>query len=218
MRWLLAFSCLLSVCLLACSGLTPRTSASEQPPPDDFWDGPSTSGVPVELNETLRVDTYRIGGRTSAEIRSELNRNGPISVAEGRRFDALTTWNLRWALHYDRQRNGCSLANATVFLDVVVLLPELDAPDIVPRRVLASWLSYRKALEAHEMAHVEQQRRGAQDLQNVLTSFDGVWPNCRALAAELQSAGDHQVSVIFVADRRYDESTDHGRLEGAVFP
>jgi predicted secreted Zn-dependent protease len=218
MPWLLALTSLLTLAMLACSNVQARESAGPIEATPGLTGALFDTGVPVELHETMRVDTYAVRGRTAAEIRADLNRNGPISIAEGRRFDALTTWTLRWTLRYDRRGGGCALAGANVYLDVVVLLPELEADESRPPRLLATWQAYREALAAHEMTHYEQQRRGAQELQNALTTFNGVWPSCRELASQLKVTGDEEVAAIFAADRKFDELTEHGRLRGAVFP
>jgi predicted secreted Zn-dependent protease len=214
--WLIPW---LTPLLLGCSVLASGTSAIPTNPAPPAAEALSyEAGVPVELSESLRIDSYTVSGVSAAEVRAELNRAGPVSAADGRRFDAMTSWSLRWNLRYDRGRAGCTLAGAAVFLDIVVLLPELEMPDLLPLRTRAAWDAYRQALHAHEMAHVEQQRRGAKDLQNALTDFDGVWTNCRALETELKLEGERQVAAILAADRRYDELTGHGRLEGASFP
>jgi predicted secreted Zn-dependent protease len=176
------------------------------------------TALPVELRETFRVDTYPVSGRSAAEIRADLNRAGPLSVADAKRFDALTTWNLKWSLRFDRSGGGCSLAEATILLDIIVLLPELTDPAELSPRTMATWKAYREALDAHEMGHVENQRQGAAALQIRFNEFEGVWESCRELTAALKAEGDAVIQTIFAADRAHDESTLHGRLQGAVFP
>jgi predicted secreted Zn-dependent protease len=215
----------LALVLLCCLGLVAcTTTPSPQPAPSNVVDAAPTAEaitettVPVELRESFRTDTYPVSGRTAAEIRADLNRAGPLSVADARRFDALTTWGLKWTLQYKRAGSGCSLESATVLLDIVVLLPELAETPELPARTLAAWQTYRQALETHEMGHVENQRRGALALQNKFNEFDGFWDNCRDLSAALKAEGDAAIQNIFAADRAYDEDTSHGKLQGAVFP
>lgn len=215
----------LALVFLCCLGLVACTTRpAPQPAPVNVIDAapaaevPTETEVPVELHETFRTDTYPVSGRNAAEIRSGLNRAGPLSVADGRRFDALTSWGLKWTLHYKRSGNGCSLDDATIFLDIVVLLPELtESPELLPR-TLTTWQAYRQALETHEMGHVENQRQGASALQSKFNEYDGFWDNCRDLSAALKAEGDAAIQNIFDADRAYDGETSHGRLQGAVFP
>jgi len=172
----------------------------------------------VELHDSMHIDTYTVNGRAAADIRADLNRAGPLSVVDGRRFDALTSWNLTWTLRYKRVEGGCALAAATISLDTVILLPQLSDGAELPGRTLEGWQAYHRALEGHEMGHVENQRRGASELQSIFSGFDGVWPNCRELGAALKAEGDARINAIYAADRTYDEDTNHGRLQGAVFP
>jgi predicted secreted Zn-dependent protease len=206
--------------LLACSqSAASRPLASEEP---DLGiaaaEVPDGTSVPVELRETFRIDTYPVMGHSAAEIRADLNRSGPLSIADGRRFDALTSWSLQWSTRIDRSRGSCTLAEATLFLDIVVLLPELAEPNDVSPRTLATWKSYREALEGHEMGHVENQRQGATALQTRLNQMGGAWENCRDLSATLKAEGEAALQAIFAADRTYDEGTMHGRTQGAAFP
>ncbi len=175
--------------------------------------------MPVELQDSFRVDTYPVGGKTAADVRADLNRYGPLSVTDGHRYDATTSWSLKWTLQYKKVTGGgCTLDSATVYLDLVVLLPDLvDSPEL-PAKTLDTWQTYRQALETHEMGHVANQRKVAADLQNVFTGYTDVWQNCGALAAALKAEGDAKVNAIFAADRAYDDETNHGRLQGAVFP
>ncbi len=215
---LLALVC--SVGLVACSTLTPAHNVAVTPTelPTPIPEVIAETAVPVQLDDSYRIETYPVSGRTAAEIRADLNRSGPLSVTDGRRFDGLTTWNLKWTLAYKQVGAGCALDWASVKLEMVVTLPELvDSPDL-PAKTEASWQTYRQALESHEMGHVADQRKEAAALQSILGSYSEVWPSCRDLGTALKAEGDAKVNAIYAADKAYDDATNHGRLQGAVFP
>ena len=215
----LLLACFCCLALVACS--TRPASTPVVPEAVDVAptaEVPAETSVPVELRESFRIDTYSVSGRTVNEIRADLNRAGPLSIEEGRRFDAMTSWSLKWNLRYKRAGSGCSLQEATLLLDIVLLVPELAEPAELPVRTLAAWQVYRQALDGHEMGHVENQRQGAAALQAKLNEFEGFWESCRDLTAALKAEGDAAIQAIFAADRAHDESTNHGRLQGAVFP
>jgi predicted secreted Zn-dependent protease len=171
----------------------------------------------VSLNENVVTRTYPVGGTTAAEVRAGLNRGGPYSNDAGRRYDGATTWDLRWSFRYARQPDACSLAAATLDLNVVVVLPELTQPEALAAETLSRWQAYRDALDAHEQGHVGRSRAGAEALAQVYRDM-GAFASCRELAAQLTAAGEAVLIEIRAADRLYDIETEHGRSQGAVFP
>lgn len=215
-RWLVLTYCLL---LLACSPGQHDQAILDTAAVEDFAPPLETAfePVPVQLHENVRTETYLLTGRRAAEIRADLNRKRPHSPADGRRYDAITTWSLRWTFRYNRAGGACSLAAATIELDIVVTLPEMEDEPALPPRTLASWQAYRQALADHEQGHVDRHTAAAQDLQSALQSMPAA-TNCRDLAAALREMGEAEIAAMRAADFEYDQVTDHGRLQGAVFP
>lgn len=203
----------------ACTG-APAPAAAPAPPaaPAVLWDADAAGGR-VALRESVVWQPYFVRGGTAAALRAELDSKGPYSPADGRRFDSLATWGLRWSFRYERDAEGCRLAAATVELQVVVEVPELVQPDgsQLPDDLLTAWRSYSEALAAHETGHVYAYRAGARALQAALEAAPPA-ADCRSLGLALNALGEAQVEALRAYDRDYDAVTQHGRLQGAVFP
>ena len=167
----------------------------------------------VRINETVWLKPYAVdamGGLPG--VRQELDKVGPESEAAGRRFDGLTTWGLRWGFNFNRTDTSCSLRNATIDLEAVITLPELEQNDLTAAET-ELWQGYVQALRAHEDGHVNIYRVGAQELSNDFLAV-GEMPDCEQLRSRLSALGDAKLQRLAVADQNYDAQTGHG----AIFP
>jgi predicted secreted Zn-dependent protease len=171
----------------------------------------------VALQENVHEVFYTVAGADGEALRAALDSAGPFSPADGRRYDSLTIWSLKWSFRYDRSPQGCGLNAATIELDVVTQLPDLADKAALPAALYDSWRAYRRALEAHEQGHVARYRAGAAALQAAFEAAT-LMADCRELGAALAARGEAQIAALRAADRAYDRATDHGRSQGAVFP
>jgi predicted secreted Zn-dependent protease len=146
-------------------------------------------------------------------IRQELDRLGPESEVLGRRFDGLTTWGLHWGFSFDSSPGACRVRNATVEVEAVITLPQLEDADSLSSEEAALWEGYALRLRSHEDGHVNIYRAGAQELSNEIIAT-GEMPSCEELRQTLAALGEAKIQRISQADRNFDLETGHG----AVFP
>jgi predicted secreted Zn-dependent protease len=226
MRRRLLAGLVLLLALTGCGGLSlaapPPTRAPPLPPAavitTETPSLPATPGAPsnVRLVERVSRQTYLVYGSTMTELRSYLNANGPTAADDNRRYDGVTNWNLQWSMRYQRGE-ACSIANATIVIDIVQILPEPATPEGLSPAALARWRTFAEALALHERGHVERELAGARALK---ARFEAEPPaaNCNELGRTLGELGEQQIAGIRSADIGYDQETMHGVSQGASFP
>lgn len=157
----------------------------------------------------LTVLGYPVEGESPRAIRSSMNDGRPPDESNGARHDARTRWNFR-----TRWGNGpdgrCDPRTATVDLTLTVILPDLTTRDELSARGKADWDAYFTALVAHERNHGRIAVEGRNRMQAAMRAS----PTCEAMRA-LVGATNQEVTA---ASGEYDQQTDHGRREGAVYP
>lgn len=168
----------------------------------------------VRVDESVWLKPYGVSSNDGLEgIRGQLDRLGPMSDVAGRRFDGLTTWGLRWGFAYNDTAGSCSLRNATIEIEAVITLPELEDEGMLSEAESGLWQTYVQELRSHEDGHVNIYRAGAQELSNEILAL-GAMADCTQLRQALGALGEAKIARIRQADLRYDHETGHG----AVFP
>jgi predicted secreted Zn-dependent protease len=151
---------------------------------------------------------YPVRGRSPRAIRESINEGRP-KPEEGDAFDARTVW--RYQTRWLNDAAGvCDPTTVEVEMTIIVTLPELATRDALDRREREQWDHYLTALIAHEHNHVRVALAGAEQLRTFMRSA----PDCTTMEAVQRQIG----ASIQAANDAYDETTRHGRTEGAVYP
>ena len=162
----------------------------------------------ADMPDTM-VATYPVDGRTPQAIRASINRGRPSSVEGGERFDAVT----RWSYQANWRRSGpdqCLAGTAEVTVAVKIILPDLISRDRLSTREKAAWDGYFQRLVAHELNHGRIAALGSQRMQAALREATS--------CAEMETTRERMGTEIRDGNREYDRTSEHGRLEGAVYP
>jgi predicted secreted Zn-dependent protease len=155
----------------------------------------------------VTVTTYPVEGRNARIIRQNMNRVRPRE-ASGEAFDALTTW--QFSSRWKTQGGQCLPQTIEVKVTVGVTLPQLTHYDRLSRSDRQKWDRYFAALVQHETNHVRIAITGSQLMQEQLRQS--------ASCEGLEAVGRELAEGVAQASRAYDDRTDHGKREGAVFP
>ncbi len=153
-------------------------------------------GRPVDTvsfsNATPRF--YTVTGETANAIRNSLDQNRPGS------YDAHTAWQFQW--------NGCGQdfqVNYTISID----FPEW-APPIHPNGdLIGNWNRYIHALALHEQGHVD---RVVDSIPYFIETMQNV------ACDQVNPTGQQLLDEINQINADYDDETNHGETQGAVFP
>jgi len=161
------------------------------------------AGVP-----DLTIATYPVSGSDAAEIRAAMAARGLRDGVDGTPVDARSDTSIGWQLQGDG-RGGCDLENVRITFTASVILPRLIVEEIVPAPLRARWHAFAAALAEHEAGHLRAE-------------YESVAAIRAAIAAGTCEGADAAAHAVIEATRRrvaeYDRVTEHGRLQGAVFP
>lgn len=182
------------VALLATAGITGQSSAHANL---------SFAGIP-----DVTIDYYPVDGADAMAVRRAIDAARPTDAHDGRRVDALSSWDLRWSWPRTR-RGGCDLAAATIRYTATVRMPQLAATARLTAAERADWDRYVAALARHEAGHVRYTYRHRGD---ILAAIRGA--TCRTADAAAQAA----LAGLDAYHVAYDRETAHGTKEGASFP
>jgi predicted secreted Zn-dependent protease len=174
---------------------------------------PSTSAVPV----SVRYSYYPIRGMSNSELRSQMSRQGPLDKLEGRRYDANTTWVVKWSYGYKSVGHRCAIASVSTRVNVTYTLPQWQPPPSTPRSLIAEWNQYLAALHLHEDGHRNHGIGAAQEVMKKLT-LSPLAPSCKELGIAANKAAQQIIRHYNQQDVEYDRLTQHGLTQGAVFP
>lgn len=184
---------------LACNFLLPPPAATPTP-------GPTPTAAQSADISGADIQYYDIKGATAADLRRQMDSLGTLD--DGRRWDAYTTWTIRWNWPGYGTRN-CDLSRATTSLEITVTLPRWANPNGAEATLITKWNKYYQALARHEQGHVDNVTQGYPKVLQAIQS---------ATCATAEQAALQAVEPIHAADRDYDKKTGHGATEGAVFP
>jgi predicted secreted Zn-dependent protease len=209
-----------ALCALVLTAVSCTALAQARPPafvvsePVAVRDEVSQDGV-VRLKTGVWRRTYEVPGTNVDEIDRNLDALR-VNAGHGD-FNAQTKWDLRWSMRYRQEGPMCGLTAVTLEYYAVVTLPALVNEGALPAVDLERWYRFADAIEAHEMAHVEREIAGAEDLRQALL---GLAPqtDCQVLAARVSEMGEQAKETIRSDDSAFDAETEHGAREGATFP
>lgn len=174
--------------------------------------------VQVRANPIISVKTsfYDITGSNLDEIRRAIKSGSPTDQY-GKRFDAVTRWNLTWHYQLSQKMKRCYLDHLIVEVKVEMIFPRLaDTTALKPvaREALGRYLT---ALFIHEQGHKKHGLLAANEVEEALSSMSST-ETCHLLKESANTLGQAVLQKYQEADRRYDETTDHGKTQGVRFP
>jgi predicted secreted Zn-dependent protease len=182
------------VALLAIAGITGQSSAQANI---------AFAGIP-----DVTIDYYPVDGGDAMAVRRAIDGARPTDAHDGRRVDALSSWDLRWS--WPRTRHGgCDLAATTIRYKATVRMPQLAATARLTAAERADWDRYVAALARHEAGHVRYTYRHRGD---ILAAIRGA--TCRTADAAARAA----LARLDAYQIAYDRETAHGTKDGAGFP
>jgi predicted secreted Zn-dependent protease len=172
-------------------------------------------GRPAAEPQGPRIDYYQVFGSTISEVQESLHRLRP--TVNGRRFAAVTRWNIRWDHTTAMGEAGCALAPVRVTLNVYTIAPQWSRPRMAALDLVQRWRNYEVALLVHERGHYDIAAAGALAIENALKALP---PAAECVQTEhlADAAGHRLLADIHEKQRLYDLETEHGHRQGARFP
>ena len=159
---------------------------------------------------------YDIGGKSAPDIRKKLNHRG-IRWTDGKVYDAVTKWHVRWNYRYERVDGRCQITSVTTHVDVVIKMPRWTGQNEADEALKDRWDNYFRALHGHELGHRNFGIKAAAEIEREISELDPSL-DCAELGAAANAIGHRILDKYRRLEIAYDRETRHGYTEGAVFP
>jgi predicted secreted Zn-dependent protease len=160
---------------------------------------PAITAPPATV-DSITIDNaeilfYTVTGSTANEIRHSLNQNRPGS------YDGWAQWYFTWS--------GCQDGGMEVTYTITVDFPQWNPPANPSGTLVQSWNRYINALAFHEQGHVDLVMEAVPNFIDTLQTVP---------CDEINATANAMLAEINQANVQYDEETDHGATQGAIFP
>lgn len=162
-----------------------------------------------------KYEYYEINGDDANQLRREMSRNG-IKWDDGKTYDALTTWNIKWDYDYKRTESGCSVDALKTTVNIVFRYPKWTQKDSPSQPLLTRWNNYMTNLIAHENGHRDMAIEQTADFARIVAELSA--SSCAELDRKVEALGTERMAKLNADERDYDAVTVHGTTQGAVFP
>ena len=164
----------------------------------------------AEVYETLSYMTYVANHKPGTSLLQALNNASPIRE-DGEIFHGHATWHIEWQYKWRQEPNGpCFFTQNNTTLTSEVTLPELVSEYQANREVS----NYLESLRRHELGHVEIARSAAKKIDEAINSLPPM-DSCPLLEQTANQLGQQLLEQARQAGRNYDQTTQHGRTQGA---
>ena len=165
---------------------------------------------------TEKYEYYEIRGNSEKELRGQMCRNG-CAFNDGEKYDSVTSW--RWKLNYghDRAPGVCAVDSLRVALEIKYRYPKWLRTGDASQPLIDKWDGYMKNLVIHENGHRDLAVEAAAELSRALAALPPA-RSCADLDRELLALGRERMKKLNEDQKIYDETTRHGKTQGAVFP
>lgn len=183
------------------------------------WCGVAPLTAIASIITEERYVYYDVEGDSAAALRSSINRE---RARLQKRFDALTSWNIRWQFSFTPTQQKCKITDVSIKVDIEYLLPRWPRLSAHSNEQLVNrWLQYTDELLKHERSHGRLVKAAIPAIERVIYSADDTSnapATCPALERLANKNAQKVVSELEAQNRLFDLKTDHGRATGATFP
>lgn len=174
----------------------------------------SSSIAPPVVAE--KYEYYEIKGDCEKDLHGELCKNG-CTWDDGKKYDSLTTWHVKWDYGYDRAPRACSADSFRVTVEIVYRYPKWVRPNDAPQALAEKWDRYIGNLTIHENGHRDMVVQAATELSRAVAELPPT-ATCADLDRTVRALGRARMEKLKEDERAYDATTDHGVTQGAIFP
>lgn len=166
--------------------------------------------------DEARLVYYDVAGHGANALRQQLDASGPPD-GHGRRYDAVTHWNVAWTYHYLPTETGCRFTDIQTSIEGTITLPRWTDGDSASNRLRKKWQTYLAALRVHEDGHYSHGVGAAREVEDLGRSYH-VAGTCSAIGRTFNDLAGSIVEKYKAMDVAYDHDTNHGQTQGARFP
>lgn len=170
--------------------------------------------APPLVSET--VEFYEVEGTCEKDLRQQLRRNG-IVWNDGRKYDSITDWEMKWDYGYLRTPGSCSVDSFRVNVDIRSRYPRwAKGSDSAPADLADKWETYLQNLMDHEALHRYHVVESAKEISRAVAELPPA-QSCRELDHQIRCLCSDKIKELREYQERYDNLSGHGAAQGAVF-
>ncbi len=165
---------------------------------------------------TERYEYYDINGSSENDLLREMRRKG-VAGDDGKRYEANTSWHVKWNYDHTSDTESCSAESFQVTIEIVFRYPKWTRMADAPQALSDKWDNYMKRLIVHENGHRDMVLEAADELSRVVSEIPPA-QTCAQLDQEVRRLSRTRMYKLNDDERYYDEATNHGATQGAIFP
>ncbi|MGE5173859.1 MAG: DUF922 domain-containing protein [Betaproteobacteria bacterium] len=164
---------------------------------------------------TERYEYYDVHGSCENDVLCDLRRKG-ITWEDGKKYESVTSWHVKWNYGYNTGTQTCSADSFQVIVDIVFRYPKWTGTEDAPRTLAEKWDYYIKKLIMHENGHRDMAVEAAAELSRAVSEMPPA-QTCTELDRAVRILSRTRMNKLNDDERHYDEATNHGATQGAVF-
>lgn len=165
-------------------------------------------GAQAFINE--RTEYYSIYGNTHSVLVAEIDQKGPNG------FTGYTYAEFAYQYRTSSSSTGCRVSSLQVDVDITYTMPRWEDRDSANAELRASWDASYAALERHEKQHGAISKQTHNEIIREVRRI-GARNSCGEIGGLVASAFNSALASHSEQQRNYDQTTEHGRLEGSTF-
>jgi predicted secreted Zn-dependent protease len=118
---------------------------------------------------------------------------------------------------YDRAPRACTADSIRVTIAINIRYPKWVRTDDAPQPLVEKWDGYMKNLIMHENGHRDMAVEAAAELSRAVAALPPA-SSCAELDRDVRALSRERMEKLNADEKGYDETTSHGKTQGAVFP
>jgi predicted secreted Zn-dependent protease len=170
--------------------------------------------VPPVVNE--KTEYYEVCGGCEKDVQSELQEKC-IKLANGKKYDSVTNWKVKWDYGHSQAAQTCTAESFVVTVDIVYRLPKWVRTGEAPQTLVEKWDRYMENLMMHEKGHRDRAMASAVELTRLVAELPPA-RTCAELDRVVNTLCRARLDKLIEVQKKYDDDTCHGVLQGAEFP
>ncbi len=165
---------------------------------------------------TETYEYYEIRGDSEKDLRCQMTQNG-CKWDDGRKYDSVTKWHVKWDYDYDREPDSCAAASFKATVEITFRMPKWVHGEHPVLALAEKWDRYMQNLVLHENGHRDLTIAAVADLSRAVSELPPA-NTCADVDRSVQALSRQYMKKLNHDQKAYDADTVHGVKQGALFP
>ena len=165
---------------------------------------------------TEKYEYYDVCGCNEKELQCDIKKKC-IQWSDGKKYDAVTTWEMKWDHGYDRDSQACAVDSFKVTVEILFRYPRWVRTRETSPQLVEKCDRYMKNLMTHESGHRDLAVEAAAKLSSAVAALTPP-STCVELDRRVRALYRARMAKLNEDQKAYDATTNHGVTQGALFP